>query len=148
MSLADNLIINYLELITDFPLEDIKKIKGDLVREKINPRDVKAMLGREIVNITHGKKLAALAERDFNQVFRKKQMPSEIPGVEISETDIGILELLVKTKLVSSKSEAKRLVVQKGVKIGGVIQKEWKKIIKIKKGDVIQIGKRKFVKIV
>jgi len=148
MSLADNLIINYLELITDFPLEDIRKIKSDLIRKKINPRDVKAMLGREIVNIIHGKKLAASAEKDFDKVFRKKQLPSRIPEVRIEKTDIDILELLVKTKLVSSKSEAKRLIMQKGVKIDGVIQKEWKKIIKIKKGEVVQIGKRKFVKIV
>jgi tyrosyl-tRNA synthetase len=55
---------------------------------------------------------------------------------------------LVKTKLVSSRSEAKRLIMQKGVKIDGIIQKDWKKIIKIKKGEVIQIGKRKFVKLV
>ena len=148
MSLADNLIINYLELITDFPLEDIRKIKSDLIRKKINPRDVKAMLGREIVNIIHGKKLAASAEKDFDKVFRKKQLPSRIPEVRIEKTDIDILELLVKTKLVSSKSEAKRLIMQKGVKIDGVIQKEWKKIIKIKKGEVVQTGKRKFVKIV
>ena len=147
MSLADNLIINYLELITDFPLESIRKIKSDLIRKKINPRDVKAMLGREIVNIIHGKKLAASAEKDFDKVFRKKQLPSRIPEVRVEKTDIDILELLVNSKLVSSKSEAKRLIIQKGVKIDGVIQKEWKKIIKIKKGDVIQIGKRKFVKL-
>jgi tyrosyl-tRNA synthetase len=148
MSLADNLIINYLELITDFPLEDINKIKGDLTRKKINPRDVKAMLGREIVNIIHGKKLAASAEKDFDGVFRKKQLPSRMPEVKIEKTDIDILELLIKTKLASSKSEAKRLIIQKGVKIDGIIQKDWKKIIKIKKGDVVQIGKRKFVKLV
>jgi tyrosyl-tRNA synthetase len=148
MSLADNLIINYLELITDFPLEDIRKIKSDLIRKKINPRDVKAMLGREIVNIIHGKKLAASAEKDFDKVFRKKQLPSKIPETRIEKIDIDILELLVKTKLVSSRSEAKRLIMQKGVKIDGIIQKDWKKIIKIKKGEVIQIGKRKFVKLV
>jgi len=148
MSLSDNLIINYLELITDFPLEDIKKIKDDLKRKKINPRDVKATLSREIVNIIYGKNLASSAEKDFDKVFRKKQLPSRIPEVRMEKTDINILELLVKTRLVSSKSEAKRLIMQKGIKINGIIQKEWKKIIKIKKGEVIQIGKRKFVKIV
>jgi tyrosyl-tRNA synthetase len=148
MSLADNLIINYLELITDFSLKEINKIKGDLIRKRINPRDIKAVLAREIVNIIHGKKLASLAEKDFDKVFRKKQPPSRMPEARIEKTDVDILELLVKSKLVSSKSEAKRLIIQKGVRIDGVIQKEWKKIIKIKKGNVIQIGKRKFTKLI
>ena len=75
-------------------------------------------------------------------------MPSKIPGIKIKEEELNILEFLVKTKLVPSKSEAKRLILQKGVKINGEIQEDWKKIVRIKKEMVIQVGKRKFAKVV
>jgi len=81
-------------------------------------------------------------------VFKEKKLPSKILGVRIKEEKLNILEFLVKTKLVSSKSEAKRLILQKGVKIDGEIQGNWQKIIGIKKGIVIQVGKRRFVKVI
>jgi len=75
-------------------------------------------------------------------------LPSEIATIKIEEKNLNILDLLVKTKLVSNKSEAKRMVLQKGVKIEEVIQDDWKKNIEIKKDLVIQVGKGKFVKII
>ncbi len=70
-----------------------------------------------------------------------------MPTVNISQKNIGILDLLIKTKLAPSKSEARRLVIQNGVKINGKIENDWQKIIEVKKGMSIQAGKRKFVKI-
>jgi len=148
MSLADNLIIQYLELVTDFPMEDIKKIKKELAAKKTNPRDVKAMLAREIVTILYGENSSKEAEEDFNRVFREKKAPSEIQEVKIKKIDINILDLLVEAKLVFSKSEAKRLILQKGIKIGGAVQEDWKKVVKIKRGMIMQVGKRKFAKLI
>ena len=148
MSLADSLIIHYLELVTDIPLEDIRKIKKDLSSRKVNPRDVKAMLAREVINIISGEKAAEAAEKGFDTVFRQKKTPSKITETKIEKTSINILELLVQTVLVSSKSEAKRAILQKGVKIDGLIQDDWKKTIKIRKREIVQIGKRRFVKII
>lgn len=148
MSLSDDLIVSYLELVTDIPFEDIKRIKSDLLGKKINPRSIKAMLAKEIVNIFFGKKSANLAAKNFDSVFKEKMIPLKIKEVKIKKTDINVLELLVQTKLVLSKSEAKRMVFQKGVKIDGIVRENWKEMIKIRKGQIIQVGKRKFVKII
>ncbi|HDY72842.1 MAG TPA: tyrosine--tRNA ligase, partial [bacterium] len=146
MSLKDELIIHYFELCTGLDLVDIKEIEKNLKSKKVNPRDVKANLAKEIVKIYHSEKLAQKAEQEFNRVFKEKKPPSEIKKVKIVKKEIGILDLLVKAKLVSSKSEAKRLIEQNAVKIDGSLKNDWKEIIKIKKGMVIKVGKRKFVK--
>jgi len=88
-----------------------------------------------------------LAEEEFIKVFREKKLPSKIPEIRIKEKSLNILDLLMKTKLTASKAEAKRLILQNGVKIGGIVQNDWQKEIEIKKGLVIQVGKRKFVKL-
>lgn len=148
MSMKDELMAEYFELCTDTPLSEVEKIKKDLKLKKLNPRDAKARLAREIIVLYHGEKSALKAEKEFEKVFKEKKLPSKIPGVKIKERNLNILELLIKTNLVVSKSEAKRLILQNGVKIGGIVQNDWQKEIEIEKGLVIQVGKRKFVKIV
>jgi len=147
MSLKDNLIAHYFKLCTDVEKIEIKRIKKSLKERKINPRDIKAKLAKEIVKIYHGKEKAQKAEQEFNRVFREKKLPSKIKRVVIKRKKINILELLTKTKLVSSKSQAKRLVLQKAVEIDGEIKGNWHEIISMKKGMTIKIGKRRFVKI-
>jgi len=139
MALPDEVLIPCFKLCTEVPLLEIKKIT--------NPRDLKARLAREIVSIYHSKKAAQSAEKEFEKIFREKKLPTKIPGIKIREKKLAILDLLVKTKLASSKSEAKRLILQKGVKINGKVQRDWKKSIEIKKGMIIQVGKRKFIKL-
>jgi len=87
------------------------------------------------------------AEKEFERVFKEKKLPTKIPEIKIKEKTLDILDLLIKTKLAPSKSAAKRLILQKGVKINKEIQKDWKKVIKIKKGMVFQVGKRKFARV-
>jgi tyrosyl-tRNA synthetase len=147
MSMKDELILEYFELCTPLPLREVRKIEKDLKKKKINPRDLKARLAREIVSIYYGKEIAERAEREFKRIFKEKKLPTKIPEIKIKEKEVPLLDLLVKTKLAPSKSEAKRLILQKGVKISGKIQEDWRKLIEIKKGMILQIGKRKFVKI-
>ena len=147
MSMKDSLITNYFEMATKTPLLEIKKIERCLKSGNINPRDTKARLAREIVSIYHGKAKALKAEKEFERVFKERKMPSDILETSIKEKNLKILDLLVKTKLASSKSEAKRLILQKGIKIDGQTQKDWQKTVKIKKGMIIQAGKRKFAQI-
>lgn len=147
MSLKDELIVRYFELCTELPLEDIKKFDEQLKSGEINPRDLKARLAKEIVTIYHNKEAAEEAEQEFNKIFREKEMPTEIQEMKIKEKNLNILDLLVMTKMASSKSEAKRLVVQKGVKIDGVLKEDWQELLEIKKGMVIQAGKRRFLKL-
>lgn len=114
---------------------------------KLNPRDAKAKLAYEIVALYHGKTAAQKAKEEFNRIFKEKELPSKIPLIKIIAVSIDILDLLVKTKLASSKAEARRLIEQKGVKINNEIQNDWRKIVPVKKEMIIQAGKRKFVKI-
>jgi len=147
MSLKDELIIHYFELCTNLDLVEIKKMEKELKEKRINPRDLKAKLAKEIVNIYYDKRLAQRAEKEFNKVFKEKKLPSEIKKVRILEKEIDILDLLVKAKLVSSKSEAKRLIEQNAVAIDNVLKTDWQEKIKIKKGMVIKVGKRRFARI-
>jgi tyrosyl-tRNA synthetase len=147
MSLKDDLIIDYFKLCTDSPLTEILKIEKGLKRKEINPKEAKMRLAKEIVRIYHGEKEALEAEREFEMVFKEKKLPKKIPEIKIKEKILGILDLLVKTKLVSSKSEAKRLILAKAVKINGFLKEDWREKIKIEEGMVIKVGKRKFLKI-
>ena len=140
MSWTDSLINTAFELCTDVLAEEVKKIS--------NPRDAKAKLAEEIITICHSTKAAALAEKEFNKVFKEKKMPSNIPEIKIKEKELDILVFLTKIKIAGSKGEARRLIIQGGVKINGKVEKNWKLRVKIKKGMIIQTGKRKFVKIV
>lgn len=147
MNWPDSLIVLGLELCTGVSLKEIKEISNQIKQGGINPREVKARLAREIVTLCHNEEKAKRAGREFDRVFKEKELPSQIPEVKLKENTFTILDLLVKTKLVSSKSEAKRLILQKGVKIDGKAQDDWGKMVKIKKGQVLQVGKRRFVKI-
>jgi len=148
MSIPDALLWKYFELLTDVPEEQIEELKKLASKNPVYLMEAKKRLAREIVAMYHNKKSSITAEKEFEKIFSKKELPSKIPEVKIKEKNLPILDLLVKTKLVPSKSEAKRLVLQRGVKIDGQVQDDWRKNIEIKKGMVLKIGKRKFVKIV
>ena len=145
MSISDKLIKDYFEMATRVPITEIKKIKKQI---KLNPKKMKSTLAKEVITIFHGKKAAFNSEKEFNRVFKEKKAPLKIPGVRIREKSLNVLDLLKKTKMALSKTEAKRLILQKGIKIDNKLQQDWKEIIKVKKGLVLQKGKRKFVKII
>lgn len=147
MSLSDNFIIKYFTLCTSVSLKEINEMEEELKADKVNPKDIKAKLGREIVDIYHGVEAAQIAEKEFERIFKEKKLPEKIAEAKIKEKILNILDLLVKTKLAPSKSGAKRLILQGGVKIDGKIEGDWKKTIEIKKDLIIQVGKRKFIKL-
>ena len=145
MSVPDGLIMKYFTLATRAPLADLKGVEFQL-KSGANPRDVKAKLAREIVKLYHNEKEALVAEEAFNRQFKDKEVPDDVREVRLSSARLDIVDLLVETKLVSSKTEARRMVEQGGVKIDG------KKItslgeVEVKSGAVVQVGKRKFVRI-
>jgi len=147
MSIPDELIWKYFNLLTDISLKEIENMRQKIYTVSLLPKDIKVRLAKEIVSMYYSKKEASAAEKEFEKVFKKKGLPTKIPEVKIKEQKLSILDLLFKTKLASSKSEAKRLILQKGVKIDGKIQDDWQAIIEIKKGLIIQVGKRKFTKL-
>jgi len=147
MSIPDNIVWKYFVLLTDVSLKEIEDMQKKKKSMLLNPRDIKARLAKEIVEIYHSKKAALDAEKEFDKVFKEKKAPTKIPGIKIKEKKLPILDLLIKAELVSSKAEAKRLILQKGVKIDEKVQDNWQKDVEIKKGMIIQIGKRRFVKL-
>lgn len=148
MAWSDDLIEPGFELLTDVPLKKIGEMSDKIKNGELNPRDAKSTLAREIVSFCHTKSAAAVAEKEFNQIHKDKKLPSEIAGVAVKEKKLNILSLLMEVKMVSSRGEAKRLVQQNGVKVDGETQNDWQKNIEIKKGLIVQVGKRKFVKII
>ena len=147
MSLPDELIINYMRLLTEIPEEKINKIEKELKSGAVNPKEPKARLGFEIAKFYHNAEEAEQAKKEFERVFSKKEMPSEMSIVETLGNKINIIDFLADNKILQSKSEARRLIEQGGVEIDKKKIDDWQKEVEVKDGSVIQIGKRKFIKI-
>jgi len=150
MSMKDELIGDYFELCTGVSLKEVERIKKDLKSKKLNPRDAKASLAKEIVTLYHGKKETERAENEFNRIFKERKVPLKIPIFKTSRKVMPISDLIFESKLTKSKSEAKRIILQGGVKIRIKNQesriKNWKKKIELKDGMILSVGKRKFLK--
>lgn len=136
MALPDEVVFSCFELCTEVPLDRINDLKSN------NILSVKHELAFEITKIYHGEKEAGKAKDEWHKVFSKKEHPSEIKEIE-NKGDL--ISTAVVAGVISSKSEAKRLVEQKAVKVNGKIVEEWG--YKLKSGDVIQIGSHRFVKV-
>jgi tyrosyl-tRNA synthetase len=146
MSIKDELIGRYFLLATDLPITDVNKINKELSSGK-NPRDLKARLAFEIVKRYHGEKAAKKAQEDFETKFVKRETPDEMPEVKLTYLTQPLADVLVETKLTGSKSEARRLLEQGGVKVDGAVIGDREAVIEPTKGMVIQVGKRKFIRV-
>ncbi len=142
MSWPDAVLSLGFEICTRVPMEEVAKVvKG-------NPRDAKMRLAREIVALYHGAAEAKRAEEQFVKTFQKHETPSEVTGVRLQVSKIGIVDLLVQTKLASSKGEARRVIEQGGVQVDGNVIKDPNAEIKLSKGGVlVKKGKRHFVRV-
>ncbi len=148
MALSDEVITRALELWTFYPQKEIDKLKQALKKKTINPRDAKRILALEVTKIYHGAAKAEAAAREFSHVFKEKEAPQKIPQIQVKRGSMGVIELIIKGGLASSKSEATRLVKQRGVRVDQKVISNPKLIIKLPAGGIIlQVGKRKFVKI-
>jgi tyrosyl-tRNA synthetase len=147
MALPDEVIGTVFSLCTEISDKQLKGIEEKLSLKKVNPRNIKADLAKEIVAIYHSEGLAQKAEQEFDRVFKERKLPSKIKEIKVTKKEIDILELLIQTELVLSRSEAKRLIKQRAVQFDGVVERDWKKVILIRKGMIIKVGKRRFVKI-
>ncbi len=149
LSIPDSLIYNYYELATDISNEELFDLRKQLNDQQVNPRDLKRKLAKTIVKMYHNENAAVEAEAEFDKIFIRKEVPDEIPEIILNkgETEIGILELLVKVNFASSKGEARRLVVQGGVTIDGNKVDDISANITLDKELILKVGKRKFIKL-
>lgn len=148
MSLPDELMLLYFELVTTLSLEELEDLRRRLAAGMLHPRDAKMYLAREIVKLYHGEAAALQAEANFRRVFQERELPEEMPEVEVEKARMWVPRLLVRCGLAPSTSEARRLILQGAVKLNGVKLEDPEADIEISPGDVLQVGRRKFVRLV
>jgi tyrosyl-tRNA synthetase len=152
MSIPDELMVKYFELATDLTLEELDALKKGLADGTVHPRDAKMKLAWTLVRMYHGEEAAREAENRFRTVFQERALPDDIPEISLSAADLenGMIKavpLLVKLGLVSSNSEARRMIQQGGVRVNQEKVTDIQADIQVKNGLVVQVGKRKFARI-
>jgi tyrosyl-tRNA synthetase len=146
MSIPDNLIIDYLELVTDVSDEEIAELKCQMESGSVNPMDVKKRLAYELVAQFHGVPAAHEAEDHFAKVFQKGELPEEKAVVlnALAGAGVTLTAELARAGLVKSRSEARRLLSQGAIEIDGKAITEDLEMPQIGKGKIIKVGKRRF----
>lgn len=153
MSLADELMSRYFELVTAVSFEELRDIESGLKNSSMHPRDVKMRLAREIVTQYHDLETAQAAEEEFKRIFQQKDLPDELPefrvtGDMLEDGVIWLPKLIALSGMTNSTSEARRLIHQGGVKVDGGKIEDAGVSIKPVSGMVIQVGKRKFTRLI
>lgn len=152
MSIPDDLMMQYYELLTDVSLDEMEQLQTGLADGTIHPRDAKRRLAREVVTRFHSAEAARAGEEHFDKVHRQREIPEDIPEVTLNAAQlengrIWIVRLLVDAKLAGSNSEARRLIQQGGVRLDGEVvddpSTDWEAL----SGTVVQVGRRRFARI-
>lgn len=149
MSISDDMLDQYLALVSEIPDAELGEIRHELAQGTVNPRDVKMRLARDIVRQFHGEEAAREAEREFVRIFQRRELPSEIPTYTPPEwSPMPIIDLLNDAGLATSASAARRLIAQGGVRIDDEKIEDIGFTVQPKEDMIIRVGKRKFRRIV
>ncbi len=148
MSISDELMWRYFELLSFRDAREIEKFRRE-VEEGTNPRDIKFMLGMEIVDRFHGSGAGARARDEFIARFSENAMPKDMPEVTLDAgtEGLGLALLLKQAGLVSSTSEGIRMVAQGGVRVDGERAADPRQVVPAGTTAVFQVGKRKFARV-
>jgi tyrosyl-tRNA synthetase len=145
MSISDTMMWRYYELLTDV---DYKALRDKVESGELHPKKVKSDLAFDIVAQYHGKEAAAGAMAGFESVFTNKGLPEDIETFSFSEDRISVVDMLKKTGLASSGSDARRLIGQGAVSVDGKRIDDINATLELDKGErVIKVGKRRFARI-
>lgn len=148
MGLQDSLIIKYFLLVTRVPLTKIKEYETAL-HNGVNPRDIKMILAKTLVTMYHGAAAAATAENYFVTVVQQKNIPEDIPTITLSSSSWSLVDLLINLKAVASRSEARRLIEQGGIKLAGQTIQDSTAIIQLSHEPLLlQKGKKQFWRLI
>lgn len=147
MSIPDELMMRYFMLVTDMSIEDQEDLAAKLEANQVHPRDVKMQLAHTIVRLYHGEEAAAAAEEHFKTVFQKRALPTDIPEyvMDKPEGETFIPQFCTDAGLTASNGEARRSIKAGAFKING--EKYQEENITLEEGMIVQVGKRKFLKI-
>ncbi|HOQ05427.1 MAG TPA: tyrosine--tRNA ligase [Anaerohalosphaeraceae bacterium] len=144
MSIPDHLMENYFTLLTDLPADRIRELTDP---SKTHPKEAKVLLGKLIVQQFYGEQAAEQAAEEFEKVFAQSQLPDEMPEAAVSAAPIAAAKLLLQCGLAATGGEAKRAVLQGGVRINNEKITNPNQEITPHSGMVVQVGKRKFVRL-
>ena len=147
MSVPDRAMSNYMNLITRWTPDEIAAIESALTEGELHPRDAKMKLAREIVSIFYDDKAAEEAEEHFRTVFQQRELPPDMPAFAVVEP-ANVVDLLAAAGLARSKSEARRLIQQGGVKLDGEKVPDIETEVAVTTDRVLQVGRRRFVRLV
>ena len=150
MSLSDDVMRDYFETLTDIPSAALDEMFSEMETERRNPRDVKARLAHEIVTQFHDEDAAQSAEAEFIRRFRQRALPSDIPSIPLNDAlreAKTIVDALIAANLATSRSEARRLIQQGGVRLDNTRVTDPNTPYTATPGQLFQVGKRKFGKV-
>ncbi len=145
MSITDGLICRYFELLTRVPIAEIETMKNQMSTGELNPRDAKIRLAVEIISTFHSPEAAVQAMERFKLVYSQRDIPDDIPEIRVSETSVWLPKFLSEHNIVDSTNEGRRMIKQGAIKVNG--EKYEQEDLTLAADMVIQVGKRKFVKI-
>jgi tyrosyl-tRNA synthetase len=145
MSIPDTALRNYAELVTRWTSEEITVLFAALEAGTLHPRDAKMRLAREVVELFHGAEAALSAEEHFRAVFQERELPPEMPEYALTGAT-HIVELLLATGLAESKSAARRLIQQKGVRLDGQLVEDVEAMVEPRVA-VLQVGRRRYLRL-
>lgn len=150
MSISDDLMIRYYELLSDMPLSELEKLKNGLKDRSLHPMAVKKALGREIVSRFHGAGAGEVAEENFVKRFKENEIPDEMPQVSYSLADGGVLlaKAMTEAGLTKSNGEGRRNIDGGGVKLNGEKVSDTNLELMAAGEYIVQIGKRRFARVV
>ncbi len=149
MSVSDELMIRYYELLSDMSLSDLDSLRSRVKDGSLHPMEAKKQLGREMVARYHSTSAAAQAEENFTKRFRDNQTPDEMPEIILGmdEGNALLCKVLAQAELVKSNSEGRRAIQQGGVKVNGEKVSDENLEIACSGAYIIQVGKRRFAKV-
>jgi len=149
MSLSDELMWRYYELLTDLSSNEITTLRAKAEFGDANPRDLKAELAQHIIIDFHSVEAASKAQEEFDRTFRRKEVPNEVEACAVAEQSWKLSRLLVETNLAPSMTEARRLISQGGVRINGVRTTDVLHQIEVSRENsvLLQVGKRRYLRI-
>ena len=143
LSMSDDVMPLYYEVLTDVPLDEIAEMKHAAAANEVNPMDLKMRLAREIVTQFHDVAAAQASEAEWIRRFRNRDLPSDIP-VHAIAAPTNIIDFMVDAKMASSKSEARRLIDGGGVRVAGEKVESYDLTLNPDEPTVVQVGRRKF----
>lgn len=150
MSISDELMWQYYELLTDFASPVIVRLREEVSMGVLHPIDAKMQLAHVIVAGFHGEDAARKASEEFRLVFRDRQAPTDIPEMRLSWGSRALFTILTETGLAASRSEAERLIKQGAVEVDGTVEKDVKRTIVLNPGGLLplRVGKKKFLRVI